>query len=368
MRTRWSYLIFMAMGIGLLHSCQKETGEVEIQNNLLKCVIVSDSDFEIIKEEVPIVTNDCAEVKSFPFQDAANLDIYSDDDYIYLRVLAQGEWKIQYMSVFIGDVEDIPLKSSQFPYYTIISGMNYASPFVLFKIPIDPNWQECVTIAVKLVAQIFNEAGEVVQAYGLWVTTDNVVHSGNYYIDYCFKECEECVPEGYRTQTQGGWGSAAQGENPGVYRDAHFDEVFPDGLVVGGNYTLTLNSAIAVQNFLPSGGTPAMLNANFINPSGSDLNNAFAGNLVALTLSVNFDKNDADFGIAKSLLKDLVFKSGNPFEGLSVEEVLTDANLVFGGGVSIYGFSASDLNDAVDQVNNSFVDGITSSNNVLVCP
>ncbi len=30
----------------------------------------------------------------------------------------------------------------------------------------------------------------------------------------------------YRTQTQGGWGAHAAGDNPGSYRDAHFNEAF----------------------------------------------------------------------------------------------------------------------------------------------
>jgi hypothetical protein len=37
----------------------------------------------------------------------------------------------------------------------------------------------------------------------------------------------------FRTQTQGGWGSDAAGDNPGAYCDAYFGEAFPEGLVIG---------------------------------------------------------------------------------------------------------------------------------------
>src|SRR5262249_20373263 len=37
----------------------------------------------------------------------------------------------------------------------------------------------------------------------------------------------------FETFTQGGWGAICHGGNPGCLRDAHFDEVFPDGLVLG---------------------------------------------------------------------------------------------------------------------------------------
>ena len=61
----------------------------------------------------------------------------------------------------------------------------------------------------------------------------------------------------YRTQTQGGWGSRASGNNPGTYRDSHFDYAFPNGLQVGCDLTLNLTNSQAVENFLPAGGTPS---------------------------------------------------------------------------------------------------------------
>ena len=55
----------------------------------------------------------------------------------------------------------------------------------------------------------------------------------------------------FRSQTQGGWGSTCSGNNPGCYRDTHFDTAFPDGVTIGcdGGESLTFTSSAAVRDF-----------------------------------------------------------------------------------------------------------------------
>ena len=166
----------------------------------------------------------------------------------------------------------------------------------------------------------------------------------------------------FRTQTQGGWGSSASGNNPGAYRDAHFGSAFPDGIVLGCDYTLTLSNAQAVQAFLPSGGTAAALTENWVDPIS--FNNVMAGQLLALTLSVGFDNHDPNFSPSQSLLADQIV-SGGTFAGFSVAEVLTEANLAFGGCPS--GFSLQQLNTVLTGINENYVDG-TSNGGFLDCP
>ncbi len=156
----------------------------------------------------------------------------------------------------------------------------------------------------------------------------------------------------FRTQTQGGWGAPAAGNNPGAYRDANFSSAFPGGLVVGGIFTITLENASDVEAFLPSGGAPQALAANHLNPTGNL--GTLAGNVVALTLSVVFDEFDPDFSSSDCLLKDLIIQSGT-FTGWTVQEVLDEANKVLGGTPG--SFSASELNEILDAINNTFVDG-----------
>ena len=157
----------------------------------------------------------------------------------------------------------------------------------------------------------------------------------------------------YRTQTPGGWGSPANGNNPGTYRDAHFDEVFPNGLSIGCNNSLTLTSASAVEAFLPSGGQPAVLpNGQMTDPS--NYNNTLASHLVSLKLSIAFDQADPNFGASLLALGDLEVSSG-AFVGFTVSEIITIADQVIGGCSSLY--TASQLTGILSSINENFVDG-----------
>jgi len=174
--------------------------------------------------------------------------------------------------------------------------------------------------------------------------------------------CEAASCE-FRTQTQGGWGAVPNGNNPGVYLHANFAGAFPSGLVVGCNYTLTLSSAQAVTDFLPSGSVPSALTANLVDPAGG-YNNVLAGQVVALSLSIGFDNYDAAFSTSPASLGDLEIASGD-FAGFTVQELLDEANSFLGGCASAY--TASQLNDALTAVNENFVDG-TQNNGYVLCP
>jgi uncharacterized repeat protein (TIGR01451 family) len=181
----------------------------------------------------------------------------------------------------------------------------------------------------------------------------------------------------FRTQTQGGWGSRANGNNPGVYRDANFANAFPNGLTIGCStgFTIKFNTSAAIKDFLPQGGSPAQLTASYVmggagNPV-QNLGNVFAGQVLALSLSVGFDLYDANFGGSTTNLKDLILKSGNykctndgkeetftianAFNGWTVAKLLEEANKALGGCMTSY--NIGELNSAVDAVNNAFVDG-----------
>ncbi len=167
---------------------------------------------------------------------------------------------------------------------------------------------------------------------------------------------------GFRTQTQGGWGAVPHGNNPGTYLHAHFASAFPTGLSVGCTYTLKLTSAKAVTDYLPGGGTPAVLTKNYTNPVG-EIKNNLASQLVTLTLSVQFDKADPNFSSSKYSLGNLVVKAG-PFAGMTVNAVLAEANKVLGGCTSK--FTVSQLSAALTAMNENFDDG-TSNGGYLDC-
>lgn len=167
----------------------------------------------------------------------------------------------------------------------------------------------------------------------------------------------------FKTFTQGGWGTSPHGNNPGSYQFKNFAAAFPNGLTVGCNtsYTLTLTSAQAVCDFLPCGGPAAALKANYTNPT--NLKNVLAGQLVALTLSVGFDKWDPAFAGSPLNLGGLTVASGI-FKGMTVNVVLAEANKALGGCQTNY--SITDLASILAAINENFDNGNTN-NGILNC-
>lgn len=95
--------------------------------------------------------------------------------------------------------------------------------------------------------------------------------------------------------TPGGWGAPPAGENPGALLEAHFDELFPDGLFVGPYYFETAEEvAIAV----PVNGDPLL------------------SHTIAITLNGAF----GDSGYLEGTLTG-VEVVGGPYDGLAAEEV-----------------------------------------------
>lgn len=170
--------------------------------------------------------------------------------------------------------------------------------------------------------------------------------------------------DGFRTQTQGGWGACPNGNNPASYLHANFNSAFTGGVTIGCNNTLHLATAQDVRDFLPSGSSPSGLPAGAtINPGGN-YNNVFAGQVTALTLTVGFDNYDPNFGSSSTLLQDLIINSGT-FQGWTVGQVLQEANNKIGGCGSSYSYSQ--LNNIISNINQNYVDG-NSNGGLLDCP
>ncbi|MDE3142909.1 MAG: hypothetical protein KGL19_02060, partial [Bacteroidota bacterium] len=168
------------------------------------------------------------------------------------------------------------------------------------------------------------------------------------------------VCSGLTTYTQGGWGSAPHGDNPGTILSNNFAAVYPSGVTIGcnGGYTFRFTSASAIDNFLPQGGTPGSIHSSATNPTGSY--SVLAGQILAATINIDFDRyNPSGYKTNNAAsLANLTFKEGT-FNGKTVQFVLDEANKVLGGLSSSY--SASDLNDALTTVNENYDGG--SGNN-----
>jgi hypothetical protein len=191
-------------------------------------------------------------------------------------------------------------------------------------------------------------------------------------------------PGDFCSQTQGGWGSECQGNNTGCLRDLFLDSLIatygpvivgdPDGADGDGFFAIVLTSSLAVEEYLPAGGTPAPLSADQTDPEVT-ASGIFGGQLVAATLNVLFDENGlgkctltgtCDPCCAPGTLGALVFLEGcvaPSLVGLSVNDVIALANVAIGGGELPPGVTIADLNDALAVVNQEFID----CNSVVGC-
>jgi len=183
---------------------------------------------------------------------------------------------------------------------------------------------------------------------------------------YCRQDCPPPPDCGQlRTQTPGGWGAPANGNNPGAYLTNNFDAAFGDFITVGcypGNYYVKLTSAQAIINLLPTGGQAKKLSGNSTDPAS--MSNVLVGHLVAVTLAVGFDNYDADFGQAGTHLGEMEIGSG-AFAGWTVSDFLMEANKVLGGCSSSY--TIQQVLETATAVNENYVDGKVN-NGYLVCP
>jgi streptogramin lyase len=182
--------------------------------------------------------------------------------------------------------------------------------------------------------------------------TYTVYSSDNY---ACFDSCIIVIPatpcDGFVTYTQGGYGYKPSGNNPAMYVKNNFNAVFPNGLVIGCNNTITLTNFRAVHTFLPSSGTPALLPAgNWINPP-STYKNTLAGQLVAAKLNVGFDSASVSFAPATGSVGDLIMVGG-PFDGWTVREIIAEADRAIGGCGSSY--TLTQLNLALTRFNENY--------------
>ncbi len=85
------------------------------------------------------------------------------------------------------------------------------------------------------------------------------------------------------------------------------------------------------------------------------MKNVLVGHIVALRLSVGFDDYDEGFGEAEGHLNYLIIADGHSFDGMSIADILEEANIVLGGGSSSY--SPSQMTEILTKINEYFVDG-----------
>ena len=134
---------------------------------------------------------------------------------------------------------------------------------------------------------------------------------------------------------------------------------------LGSGFSASFSTSAVVRDFLPEGGAPAAFTANHTDPTTTSPGGVLAGQALALTLSVEFDQCDANFGASNVELKDLVVDDdSSPCVDMTVQQVLDEGNAVLSGGGTL---TPAQINGCMDSINNNFVDG-TSVGTFLALP
>lgn len=159
-------------------------------------------------------------------------------------------------------------------------------------------------------------------------------------------------PSGACTATQGGWGATPKGNNPASVLAAHFPAIYPNGVVIGTtpNFFVFFNSAAAVEQYLPAGGTAKALNANLANPTSTSAG-VFGGQVLTLRLNADLTAGGVYGTVPFGNLR--LYDTGGSFDGQTVVQVLAAANVALGGGPLPAGYSIATLNSLVDNLNNA---------------
>ncbi len=171
-----------------------------------------------------------------------------------------------------------------------------------------------------------------------------------------FSQVHTC--KGFSTYTQGAWSSSTKGQHVGTLLEKEFKKEFPWGLTVGGVHKITFNSVAAIKAFLPQvGPSKPLKGGTSVNPTKESIRNELAGELVAATLNIKFDKYLNAQNYQSQPLKNLKVCVA-PFINMTVHEVLLEANAFLGGKTKDY--KAEDFLLFLKAFNYASVDEITA--------
>jgi hypothetical protein len=169
----------------------------------------------------------------------------------------------------------------------------------------------------------------------------------------------ECGPGGfeedeYVTYTQGWWK-----HHPS---EADFNSVYPSGVEIGipvGGNSAKFTTVAAMNAYMESTGGPSgpLPPGHSVDPAGPTTEGTFGHQVLAL-------QENVDFSVAGKTGKDLtpIIVTGltsplSHFNGMTIGEILAEANNVLGGGALPSGMSYSNFNDMVSLLNENLDEG-----------
>lgn len=203
--------------------------------------------------------------------------------------------------------------------------------------------QACTTVVVVSDTQITCVTPSGTAGTANVVVTNSDSQTGTLSNGYTYVAPPSCDLSGSRTLSQGGWSNVSTISPLG---SSWFALKFASGLKIGGaTNSVTLNSVVAVRQFLPQSGTPAALTGGHrSNLTNKQLKNTLAGQATALTLNLALSPALAGAGLATG------------YSG-TVDDLLDEVNAALNGTGSPSKSTLSRLSQLAEYVNLSFPDG-----------
>ena len=169
---------------------------------------------------------------------------------------------------------------------------------------------------------------------------------------------EEVGDGDFTTFSQGGFGGRGAPYN---LLAANFATLYPMGVEVGipgaGGFSMKFTSAVAVQAYLPAGGTSGNLTADLINPTGSS-SGVFGGQVLALKLNIAL----SDAAATSIGFGDLYYcEAAASLHGQTVRQILAVAETALGGGALPSGYTYASLQDLCEKLVVSFDGGVATA-------
>jgi hypothetical protein len=123
-------------------------------------------------------------------------------------------------------------------------------------------------------------------------------------------------------------------------------------------FSMRFDSGTAVLTYVPANGLAAALTADLFDPTTS-ASGTFGGEVVALQLNVDFSSYTAGTSGLPFGGLTVCGVSTTSLNGLTVGQVLADANVALGGGTTVA--SLTDLNALAQNLNAAFLGGVPST-------
>jgi hypothetical protein len=293
-----------------------------------------------------------------------DFELRNDANYLWVTYTPHG-FKLLGLSLFVGDERETPKGSdgkhapAQYPIQ--FPDWNQEVPWSA-RIPLE-QLNPCIFAAAQF--RIGVGTGEMVAE--LKSGSEDTVRPGMHYcIQPCMgsSDCDLTDPtHAPRTIPQSEWNQAGS-ENLQQLLHLHFQKLYPRGLAMGCDFTVTFPSADEVLKHLPMTGEAMALESVEKAEDLDHIDNRLLGELLALELAMKLDAKLPDFSPGNVPLATLQLNKG-AFEGWTLAELLQEGKGVLGGCTSNY--QPAQMVEVLQAINNNFAKGLPPGD-YLRCP